>query len=54
MSNSSKLPKIPGWKFVALDDPLVNTLNESVHCGHLSTIPQGKLEKEVLEKKVLH
>jgi hypothetical protein len=32
---------------------LVAVLNASVHCGHLYTIPQGNLEKEVLQKKVM-
>jgi hypothetical protein len=41
--------EINGLDFLSL----VSTLNASVRCGHLYTIPQGKLEKEVLEKKVL-
>ena len=32
---------------------LVSRTNAAVHCGHLYTIPQGQLAKEVLEKKVL-
>jgi hypothetical protein len=48
------LSKLIGNEIEGLDFlGLVNTLNASVHCGHLYTIPQGKLEKEVLEKKVL-
>lgn len=31
----------------------VNAMNASVHCGHLYTIPQGRLAKQVLEKKVM-
>lgn len=31
----------------------VSKINASVNCGHLYTIPQGNLEKEVLNKKVL-
>jgi hypothetical protein len=32
---------------------LVTAMNASVHCGHLYTIPQGKLADEVLGKKVM-
>ncbi|MEM7379803.1 MAG: S41 family peptidase [Bacteroidota bacterium] len=32
---------------------MVSKINASVNCGHLYTIPQGDLEKEVLNKKVL-
>ena len=40
---------IPGLDFLAL----VSKANASVRCGHLYTIPQGQLAKDVLEKKVL-
>jgi len=40
---------ISGLDFLAL----VTKNNAAVHCGHLYTIPQDKLEKEVLDKKVL-
>jgi hypothetical protein len=40
---------ISGLDFLAL----VSKTNATVHCGHLYTIPQGQLEKQVLEKKVL-
>ncbi|NII27677.1 hypothetical protein HB364_21520 [Pseudoflavitalea sp. X16] len=40
---------ISGLDFLAL----VRQVNASVRCGHLYTIPQGQLEKEVLSKKVL-
>jgi hypothetical protein len=40
---------ISGLDFLAL----VSKNNAAVHCGHLYTIPQGQLAKEVLEKKVL-
>ena len=32
---------------------LVTKMNASLHSGHLYTIPQNQLEKEVLDKKVL-
>ncbi|NAS12155.1 S41 family peptidase [Poritiphilus flavus] len=32
---------------------MVSKINASVNCGHLYTIPQGDLENEVLNKKVL-
>lgn len=41
--------KISGLDFLAL----VSKANAAVHCGHLYTIPQGKLSEEILEKKVL-
>jgi hypothetical protein len=41
--------EISGLDFLAL----VGKTNASVRCGHLYTIPQGQLEKEVLQKKVL-
>jgi hypothetical protein len=41
--------EISGLDFLAL----VSKTNATVHCGHLYTIPQGQLAKEVLEKKVL-
>lgn len=40
---------ISGLDFLAM----VSQLNASVNCGHLYTIPQSKLQTEVLEKKVL-
>jgi hypothetical protein len=40
---------ISGLDFLAL----VSKTNATAHCGHLYTIPQGQLAKEVLEKKVL-
>jgi len=41
--------EISGLDFLAL----VSKANAAVRCGHLYTIPQGQLEREVLEKKVL-
>jgi hypothetical protein len=41
--------EISGLDFLAL----VSKTNAAVRCGHLYTIPQGQLAKEVLEKKVL-
>lgn len=41
--------KISGLDFLAL----VTKVNATVHCGHLYTIGQGDLGKEVAEKKVL-
>jgi Peptidase family S41 len=41
--------EITGIDFLSL----VSKMNASVRCGHLYTIPQNELEKEVLEKKVL-
>ncbi len=41
--------KISGLDFLAL----ITKANAKVHCGHLYTIPQGGLGKEVLEKKVM-
>lgn len=32
---------------------LISKLNASVNCGHLYTIPQGELQKEVLQKRVM-
>ncbi|MEK6154037.1 S41 family peptidase [Flavobacteriaceae bacterium 3-367] len=32
---------------------MVSKINASVNCGHLYTIPQGKLKEQVLNKKVL-
>ena len=40
---------ISGMDFLSL----VTVTNATVHCGHLYSIPQGKLEREVLAKKVL-
>ena len=40
---------IPGLDFLAL----VSSANAAVRCGHLYTIPQNELAKEVLNKKVL-
>ncbi len=40
---------ISGLDFLAL----VSRTNAAVQCGHLYTIPQGQIAKEVLEKKVL-
>lgn len=41
--------KISGLDFLAL----ITKANAKVHCGHLYTIAQGDLSKEVLKKKVL-
>ncbi|WP_422081928.1 S41 family peptidase [Ulvibacterium sp.] len=41
--------EISGLDFLSI----VSKLNASVNCGHLYTIPQGNLENEVLNKKVL-
>lgn len=41
--------QISGLDFLAL----VSKINATVRCGHLYTIPQGQLAKEVLAKKVL-
>lgn len=41
--------EISGLDFLAL----VSKTNAAVHCGHLYTIPQGQIAKEVLEKKVV-
>ena len=40
---------ISGLDFLSL----VSKINASVNCGHLYTIPQNELQKEVLEKKVM-
>ena len=48
------LKNLIGNQITALDFlSLVTKMNASVHCGHLYTIPQQELEKEVIEKKVL-
>ncbi|MES2850074.1 MAG: S41 family peptidase [Bacteroidota bacterium] len=41
--------EITGLDFLSF----VSKMNASIHCGHLYTIPQNELEKEVLEKKVV-
>lgn len=41
--------EITGLDFLSL----ISKMNASVRCGHLYTIPQKELEREVLEKKVL-
>jgi hypothetical protein len=41
--------EISGLDFLAL----VSKTNAAVRCGHLYTIPQGQIAKEVLQKKVL-
>ena len=41
--------KISGTDFLSL----ITKANAAVHCGHLYTIAQGELEKELLNKKVL-
>ncbi len=40
---------ISGLDFLSL----ISKFNASVNCGHLYTIPQGNLRKEVLQKKVM-
>ena len=41
--------QITGLDFLSI----VSKMNAAVHCGHLYTIPQQELEKQVIEKKVL-
>ena len=40
---------ISGLDFLSL----ISKYNANVNCGHLYTIPQGNLQKEILQKKVM-